>query len=113
MDGALYYFLKLFPMTEMYFLVVIFHIRATSPLESDIYIYNCKNRLVVLITEQVYPGFAHLFLVSQAYCIKQPERWQFPSCFLLFSLFTNKEERRKLVVVYHLDSSTTCTMHPG
>ena len=46
-----------------------------SHLKNLIHIYNCKNRLVVLTTEQVYPGCAHLFLVSQANCIKQPERW--------------------------------------
>ena len=48
-EWVLYYFLELFPITVMYFLVVIFHIRATSsPLSalvfmSQIIVYTCNK----------------------------------------------------------------------
>ena len=58
---------------------------------------HAKKRLVVLTMEWLSWLHGLIMLVSEANCIKQPER-QFPCCFLLFSLFSKEEKRRKLVV---------------
>ena len=66
---ALYYFLELFPITVMYFLVVIFHIRATSsPLSalvfmSHILVYTIRlNVSLHIYIENVVTGLPHVVL---------------------------------------------------
>ena len=66
---VLYYFLELFPMTVMYFLVVIFHIRATSsPLSalvfmSQIVVYTIRlNVPLHMYIENEVTGFLYLAL---------------------------------------------------
>ena len=66
---ALYYFLELFPITVMYFLVVIFHIRATSsPLSalvfmSQIIVYTIRlNVPLHMYIENEVTGFLYMAL---------------------------------------------------
>ena len=66
---ALYYFLELFPITVMYFLVVIFHIRATSsPLSalvfmSQIVVYTIRlNIRLHMYIENELTGFSYVAL---------------------------------------------------
>ena len=66
---ALYYFLELFPITVMYFLVVIFHIRATSsPLSalvfmSQIVVYTIRlNVPLNMYIENLLTGFPYAAL---------------------------------------------------
>ena len=66
---ALYYFLELFPITVMYFLVVIFHIRAaSSPLSalvfmSQIIVYTIRlNVPLHMYIENEVTGFLHVVL---------------------------------------------------
>ena len=66
---VLYYFLELFPITVMYFLVVIFHIRATSsPLSalvfmSQIIVYTIRlNVPLHMYIENELTGFIHVAL---------------------------------------------------
>ena len=66
---ALYYFLELFPITVMYFLVVIFHIRATSsPLSalvfmSQIVVYTIRlNVPLHMYIENEVTGFSYVAL---------------------------------------------------
>ena len=66
---ALYYFLELFPITVMYFLVVIFHIRATSsPLSalvfmSQIVVYTIRlNVPIHMYIENEVTGFPYVAL---------------------------------------------------
>ena len=66
---VLYYFLELFPITVMYFLVVIFHIRATSsPLSalvfmSQIVVYTIRlNVLFHMYIENEVTGFPYVAL---------------------------------------------------
>ena len=66
---VLYYFLELFPITVMYFLVVIFHIRATSsPLSalvfmSQIVVYTVRlNATLHMYIENEVTGFPHVLL---------------------------------------------------
>ena len=68
-EWALYYFLELFPITVMYFLVVIFHIRATSsPLSalvfmSQIVVYTIRlNVLLHMYIENELTGFPYMAL---------------------------------------------------
>ena len=72
----LYYFLELFPITVMYFLVVIFHIRATSsPLSalafmSQIVVYTIRlNAPLHMYIENEVTGFLYVALQAlQALC---------------------------------------------
>ena len=64
---VLYYFLELFPITVLYFLVVIFHIRATSsPLSalgfmSQIIVYTFRlNVALLLYVENELKGFSYV-----------------------------------------------------
>ena len=66
---VLYYFVELFPITVMYFLVVIFHIRATSsPLSalvfmSQIFVYTARlNVPLHMYAENEITGFAYVAL---------------------------------------------------
>ena len=69
---TLYYFLKLFPITVMYFLVVIFHVRATSsPLSalvfmSQIVVYtirlNVPLHMYFMYIENILTGFPYVAL---------------------------------------------------
>ena len=74
---VLYYFLELFPITVMYFLVVIFHIRATSsPLSalvfmSQIVVYKIRlNVPLHMYIENELTGFPYVALkVLLVYCV--------------------------------------------
>ena len=65
---VLYFFLELFPITVMYFLVVIFHIRATSsPLSalvfmSQIIIYTTRLNVIHVYIENDISGFPYVAL---------------------------------------------------
>ena len=66
---VLYYFLELFPVTVMYFLVVIFHIRATSsPLSALVFMSQLSSTSVhslvvrTLVAEDRGPGFMQCLL---------------------------------------------------